>query len=664
MDALISYVRRFVPATETTFLVPSADWWFADSEVDMDFENNRYFVPDLVADDNLVLLLHFDGADASTQFPDSTGRHSAIANGDAQVDTAESVFGGASLALDGSNDYVLVGNNSDFTFGTGDFTIDFRIKFSSLDASGKYLLQFGPDVGVGERNPMFIVNGNTMRWYDNVSGYRIIGTASITAGNWYHVAVTRASGSTRMFIDGTQDGSTLSDSGSSYEAYTDYPRINSLPFGGGAAPCWYDEVRIIKGFAAWTANFTPPSAAYDDPLPTGPYFALFCERASTGYAKNLDGTLTNYAANQLRMAEGVGLLTEESSTNEPWPSEGAFDSGTSTGVTKTNNVTTGPTGSVNAASLAATAGAGGHYWFNGNAMPLTGASGFTNSWSTFFKKGTHDFVYLSIQNGANWVLAVFDLNNGVVGETNVGGSGALGGLVGSKIESYTDNWYRCSVTGTIGANSNYYTKGFASAASGNSISGGNIDFTAAGTEVVYFFGDQFEIGRLTTTSYIVTTTAAATRAMDAVRGIDIGILETTLTAVDESVYMEATYQKNDATFFQQLVSTQNSGSPNLLGVNIGDTGVYIYDGATVLQAALGNSADWTDHLPIKVASAQDSSGRSVVGMGGTVATDTNDLAVASIQLAWGNGWNGTTQRIAAWSSRLSDARLQAITEPG
>src|SRR3990167_9675179 len=72
------------------------------------------------------LLLHCDGVDAATSFPDvSASAHTVTANGNAQVDTAQSKFGGASLIVDGTGDYLSVPDHADWDFGTGDFTVDF-----------------------------------------------------------------------------------------------------------------------------------------------------------------------------------------------------------------------------------------------------------------------------------------------------------------------------------------------------------------------------------------------------------------------------------------------------------------------------------------------------------------------------------------------------------
>ncbi len=89
----------------------------------------------LCSDPNTKLLLHMDGSNGSTNFVDSAQSRSVTANGNAQISTSQYKFGGASGYFDGSGDYLTVPDSSDWTFGTGDFTIDLWVRFSALQDS-------------------------------------------------------------------------------------------------------------------------------------------------------------------------------------------------------------------------------------------------------------------------------------------------------------------------------------------------------------------------------------------------------------------------------------------------------------------------------------------------------------------------------------------------
>lgn len=212
-------------------------------------------------DANTVLMLHCDGADASTTFADSSSTAKTVtANGNAQVDTADSKFGGASLLLDGSGDYLVVTDHADFTWA-GQFTIDFWIKTSSSNQEGGFYRRVIDMQGTAELTLLFY-NGSADSTNLGVysGGMLITGNIAVADGNWNHVALTRdGSNNLRLFVNGVQSGSTLASHTTSYNPTTIH--IGHYNAGGGAINGWMDEIRF-SNTARWTANFTPPAAAY------------------------------------------------------------------------------------------------------------------------------------------------------------------------------------------------------------------------------------------------------------------------------------------------------------------------------------------------------------------------------------------------------------------
>jgi hypothetical protein len=79
---------------------------------------------------NVAALLHFDGADTSTSFTDSTGKV-WTAHGDAQISTAESAYGGAS-GLFGGTGYITTPDDPDFDYGTQTWDIEFKVRPTAL----------------------------------------------------------------------------------------------------------------------------------------------------------------------------------------------------------------------------------------------------------------------------------------------------------------------------------------------------------------------------------------------------------------------------------------------------------------------------------------------------------------------------------------------------
>lgn len=221
-----------------------------------------------VDDSYTKLLLHCDGVDGSTTFTDEAG-NSVTAVGNAQIDTSQSKFGGASGLFDGVGDYLSVPDSADWQLDGGsnanNWTIDFWVRFGAT----------GGDHGFAAQE----VDGNNFwRFVRNssVSGVQFrqkqAGTNTIdlswtwahAANTWYHVALVKQ-GTTgyKFFVDGTQVGATQTD-------VTPMENFGAVLKVGSAAGYdmsgWLDEVRISKGVARWTGNFTPPSSAYAPPL--------------------------------------------------------------------------------------------------------------------------------------------------------------------------------------------------------------------------------------------------------------------------------------------------------------------------------------------------------------------------------------------------------------
>lgn len=211
-------------------------------------------------DTDTVFLCHFDGADASTTFADiSDSAHAVAAVGNAQVDTAQSVFGGASLLLDGSGDRLTVTGSADLAFGTGDFTIDFRFRPAALPALAA-LYDARPS-GVNGAYPSIFTENDGLLYYANTAS-RITVATVLSTGTWYHLALVRSSGSTKLYLDGTNVGSAYTDA-TDYLNGTDRPFIGESGFAPGTlySSGHIDELRVSR-VARWTSNFTPPAYRY------------------------------------------------------------------------------------------------------------------------------------------------------------------------------------------------------------------------------------------------------------------------------------------------------------------------------------------------------------------------------------------------------------------
>ena len=159
------------------------------------------------------------------------------------------------VEFDETGDYITEEASPSYGYGTSDFTIEFwmylvgsstRTVFSNLSsASGT--------------QPHIYTTGTDLKFF--TAGSDRIASGSLNANQWYHVSLCRGSSSTRLFIDGAQAGSTYADTnnyGSSAPlgigTYHNPTPVNASTMSG-----YISNLRVIKGTALYTTNFTPPT---------------------------------------------------------------------------------------------------------------------------------------------------------------------------------------------------------------------------------------------------------------------------------------------------------------------------------------------------------------------------------------------------------------------
>jgi hypothetical protein len=210
----------------------------------------------LTAITNTSLLLNYTNAGIY----DATSKNDLETVGNAQISTAQSKWGGSSMAFDGTGDYLLpnVATADLYAFGSGAFTIEFWIRFNVL--SGFQMVYDSRPTGTDGAYPMIYANGSAINYYVNAADR--ISSSALSTNTWYHVAVSRSGTSTKLFIDGTQSGSTYTDS-TVYINPANRPIIGANGTNLGSSVNGYiQDLRITKGYARYTANFTAPTAAF------------------------------------------------------------------------------------------------------------------------------------------------------------------------------------------------------------------------------------------------------------------------------------------------------------------------------------------------------------------------------------------------------------------
>jgi hypothetical protein len=198
--------------------------------------------------------------------------HNAIMNNltivdNAHITTSVVKYGTGSIYFDGNGDRLNIPTKPPLNI-TGDFTIEMWVYMLSLP-SYSILLDISATGTAGSgMTEIWIESNGSATYYARGSSLMTSASSLITTNAWYHIAVVKSGTSQVLYINGTNRASTTS----STQPNVDLPYwIGDRPAGAGSANYplngYIDDFRITNGYARYTANFTPPTAAFSD---TGP----------------------------------------------------------------------------------------------------------------------------------------------------------------------------------------------------------------------------------------------------------------------------------------------------------------------------------------------------------------------------------------------------------
>lgn len=303
VSGTIDNTENMVTFVRATYSVAAGEKWYADI-------TNVEITPPAPPSGAVSILLHMDGADASTTFTDSSANALTVtATGGTTISTSQSKFGGASAYFTGNPiSYLTTEDSALFGFGTGDFTIEMWVQL--VAGSGRFgALSIGDYTNgilwrmVPIGGQLFFA-GTALNWFTaNPAGVPIDGA-------WHHVAVTRQGTMARGFLDGGLDFETdvgVIDLGASrvlmigcgshelndYEAFSGY----------------IDNVKITKGEAIYTAAFTPSTASLLLNMNASP----FVDSSPIGRAVTMNGGVTlgapKYGAGSCAFPGGSAYLS-------------------------------------------------------------------------------------------------------------------------------------------------------------------------------------------------------------------------------------------------------------------------------------------------------------------------------------------------------------------
>ena len=206
-----------------------------------------------ITDEGVVFTCDSDNNTNNYAYPRATDPASGSARAITAVTATTITVNVGAVPLD---EYISTATSTELGLASGDFTIECWVKPISVAAGTKVI--FDMRTAATEVSPYLYLDGANLKYYVNGSVV-ITGTDNLVANTWYHVAISRSGSTTKMFVDGTQDGSDYSD-GSNYG--TTKPLVIGGDYAGNnELPGYIDEFRVSTT-ARYTANFTAPTGIF------------------------------------------------------------------------------------------------------------------------------------------------------------------------------------------------------------------------------------------------------------------------------------------------------------------------------------------------------------------------------------------------------------------
>jgi hypothetical protein len=368
------------------------------------------------------LLLHLNGSNGSTTFTDNSPTpKTATSNNGAAISTAQSKFGGSSLLLDGTNDYVTIPSNSDFDL-TGNYTIEFWAYSSNFGAGGYLHRGFYTTTSQTWAGLSFSIRGvGGIRFYfyaTNNGNEQYVDVSAPSSNAWHHFAMVKSGTTGRVFIDGTLAGTINGLNTPAVSSQTlrigvwDY-NISSEYFNG-----YIDEIRITKGVARYTGNFTPQTSEFPNNTSVTQYATKYI-----GLIGGLNDKSVDYGVQKL--SDSSLKVVKMSQTTTPFPS-GSLSSSVDRVYVNVLNYT-----NVSVTSSYATNALTASYILGGGANGSSGTSGNNGTSGTSGTSSTAGSSGTSGQNGSSGSSGTSG-NSGTSGSSGQSGTSATAGSSGTS----------------------------------------------------------------------------------------------------------------------------------------------------------------------------------------------------------------------------------------
>lgn len=411
------------------------------------------------------------------------------------------------------------------------------------------------------------------------------------------------------------------------------PPIPTAGFFAPLADAGAGAVNLTLGAGAGSATFTRATTA------------------RTILASGLIGSVASGVARATYTPAGVylGYLNEPAATNlQLWSEDWSNAVYLQSLVTVNVNATTAPDGANTGNKLVEAASSGAH----GVLQSFTkAASVIAYTWSVWVKAAERTWVYLTMDDGTanNGSRAWFNVGTGVVGAINSSGYTTPFGATASRIEAYTNGWYRCIFTATAPVTTT--VRSHVDLSTGDTVE----SYLGVSSTGLYVWGAQFELAQgmpTTATSYIPTTTVAVTRNADSLIYPKAGNI------FDAAGTIACEFNANGSGAGFILVG--DSGSLAGLSENNGNA-IAGRDATNTATTAVSGTLGDRQKGAMNWALAGNMSAYINGGNKATAAYDgTMNVTDISICTTGGSQIIGAIKNIRIWKTALTDAQIAAL----
>jgi hypothetical protein len=208
--------------------------------------------------------------------------------GSAVTTVAQSPFaeGGNSYSfISSTTSFITTPGSADWAVGTGDFTVEW-FSYQTTLTGFQRAYTVGNFTNQGIRTAVSIESGTFYYWANGTFRYSSSGAS--TANTWIHWAVVRQNGVTKVYRNGTQLGSQITDTNDITDNTTAFVLGNENTTSTAAAFIGYiTNFRWVKGLAVYTGNFTVPTSPLTATATANPYGGSNTVAIGDGFTKLL-----------------------------------------------------------------------------------------------------------------------------------------------------------------------------------------------------------------------------------------------------------------------------------------------------------------------------------------------------------------------------------------